>query len=121
MDLDRLDRERGGPMRVKLNGECLTLPPASDLGWREVFLAIEETEGFVAFVWPRHSKIPVWKAEIAHARWVEHNGLPDADSARWLASTLTRYYGPIELDLMSRYRLRLGDIWRDRRWRELVE
>lgn len=120
MDLEVLDRERGGPLLVRFNGATVALPSAVDLSWRAVMLALTDNAAFVQLVWPEDIKVPIWQAELAQQRWVEHNGLPDPGAARWLAGVLSRYYDAIEYDLMGKLRLRLGDLWRERRWREMV-
>lgn len=120
MDLDLIDAERGGPMRVLEGGEVIVVPPASDLHWQVVATAVTNPHIFHAAVWPADAALTAWKLEIAHRGWVRHNGLPEGDQVRRLVYMMQRYSGGIEYDLRRHLGLSLGELWRNRRWRELL-
>lgn len=119
MDLDVVERERGGPLSVRERGRVVELPSARDLPWRTVAMAATDAHAFVAFVWPAGESITAWKIDLAQRRWCEHNGLPDRALVGWLTSMLDRHYEAIEYDLRVR-NVSAGDLFRDRRWRELA-
>jgi hypothetical protein len=120
VDLDLIDAELGGPMVVRLGIELLTLPPAADLPWKAVVAVITNPAAFLMAVWPRGVDIPHWKVGPLQQAWIRHNGLPDEHQARRLVYMMQKYYNGIEYDLRDRLGLSVGDLWRERRWRELL-
>lgn len=120
MDLDQLDAERHGPMNVMANGRLTVLPAAEDLHWKVVAAAALDVVYFKAYVWPPESGMFWWQAEMIRDAWVRHNGLLPGDQMRRLLYMLDRFYAGIEYDLHHHLGLSAGQLWRERRWRELL-
>jgi hypothetical protein len=120
VDLDLIDAERHGPMRVIERGEIVVLPDAADLPWKTVAGSIDNPHFFYAHVWPAGAALTAWKLEAVQHAWVRHNGLPEIGQVRRLVYMLQRYYDGIEYDLHNHLGLSAGQLWRDRRWRELL-
>lgn len=120
MDLDRIDAERRGPMVVREHGELVPLPAATELPWRVVAAAIGDVHFFATTIWPAGYHLTGWKLELAQQGWIWHNGLPELDQARRLVYMYQRYYTGVEYDLRHHLGLSAGDLWRERRWRELL-
>jgi hypothetical protein len=120
VDLDQLDAEKGGPFSVRLRGRRLELPEPSALPWKAVASTIASPHGFMEHVWPWHIGVPAWMVDQLHERWCRHHGLTSLDETKRLVYTLNRYSDSIEYDLREKMGLSLGQLWRDRRWRELL-
>lgn len=120
MDLDQLDAEQRGPMGVLVDGVRVELPAAADLAWKVTALALTEPMYFLRAVWPSGRRIDHWKVEQLQQAWVKHNGLVSYDQLRRLVYMLEKYYDGIEFDLRTKVGVDLGQMWRDRRWRELL-
>lgn len=120
MDLDQLDAERGGPQYVRVDGETIELPPASALAWRTVVAAATSPHYFAIFVWPQDVRLAGWQIDAAQEAWRVHNGLPEPEQMRRLVYMFERYFDGIEYDLRSKLRVSAGELWRERRWRELL-
>jgi hypothetical protein len=120
VDLDQLDAERRGPFSVRLRGKRVVLPEASTLPWKAVASTIGSAHSFMEHVWPKHVDIPAWMVEKVQERWCLHQGLTDLDQTKRLVYTMHRYAEAIEYDLREKMRLSAGEMWRDRRWRELL-
>lgn len=121
MDLDRLDGEVAGPMRVRHRGHVLTLPPAVDFTWKEVVAAAMNLWIFGTMIWPSSVRIGYADLRRVQAAWGRHNGLPEGEQVRRLVYMMQRYSQGIEYDLRHHLSgLSAGDLWRERRWRELL-
>lgn len=120
MDLDQLDGERGGPLTVQLDGEIVTLKSARDLPWKVVAYAATDVHRFAFVVWPAVVPIPAWKLDVAHRVWLTHNGLPETAQLQRLVYMVQKYGEGIEYDLRHHLGVSLGDMWRDRQWREIL-
>lgn len=120
MDLTQLDGERGGPLVVQLGGEPVTLKSAAELPWKVVAYVSTNIHRFAYVIWPREVNIPAWKLDRVYTVWLAHNGLPDADQIQRLLYMMERYGDGIEYDFRSHLNLSLGDLWRARRWREIL-
>lgn len=120
MDLDQLDSELGGPMRVRVDGKVYEVPPATELPWRVVQACVSNANYFMKLVWPREARIAAWKIDAAQQRWIVHNGLPFAGQLTRLVYMLKKFPDAIEADLRAKFDVSMGDMWRDRHWRELL-
>lgn len=116
--LTLLDLERSE--RFSLAGDAhVDLVPAADLQWQMVAECCENDAVFIRHV-AGSRRMP--RREIGDLRrsWVTHQGLLDGDDLRrlvWMVGTFAR---PLAVDLRRLYGLSLGDLWRERRWRELL-
>lgn len=120
MDLDQLDAEQYGPMVVRLDGETLTLRPATDMAWRLVVAAAADPFYFGGLVWPGAVRLPYRKLQAVQRAWVAHNGLPEIDQIRRLVYMFERYFTGVEYDLRAHLQVSARELWQERRWRELL-
>ncbi len=121
MDLDRLDAELGGPMRVQLGGQVVELVAATALPWGYVASVLGDPMMFAALIWPAGQPIKWWQIAVVQEAWARHNGLPAADQARRLLYMVQKFGDGIEYDLRAHLAgVNLGDLFRGRRWRELL-
>lgn len=65
--------------------------------------------------------LPVWQHRLAFEHWCAAWDLPDFQSARRLAYLVDSYRPAIVHDLMVHAGQDLGDLWRGRRWRLLLD
>lgn len=121
MDLDQLDAERGGPFTVLVDGEPRVVPPASALGWKSVVAAATSPHWFSLLAWPADVRLKGWQIEAAQHAWCVHNGLPEPAQVRRLVKMIEDYGVGIQYDLRDKLGVSLGQMWRDRQWRELLD
>lgn len=107
-------------MQVRHAGQIVVLPSASDLPWRLVQAASADLMIFGSLVWPSDVRLSTRRLELVQRAWMAHNGLPELDQMRRLVYTIQRYYGALEYDLRNHLRVSTADLWRERRWRELL-
>lgn len=124
MDLDQFDAEVAGPLRVQDGDDVLVVPPATQFHWRAVAAACREVDAFVGLIWPEEAS-PVrgwlrWKVEVIQLAWIRHNGLVGMPHLHRLVYMMEKYADGIEYDLRHHLDVSAGDLWRDRRWRELL-
>lgn len=120
MDLDQLDAEKLGPFTVMVNGEARVVPPAADLPWKAVAACASSPHWFAILAWPPDVQLKAWQIEDAQHAWCRHNGLPAPEQIRRLTFMVERYYEGLEYDLRTKVGVSLGELWRARRWRELL-
>lgn len=120
MDLDQLDAERLGPFSVRLRGERIVLPAPSTLSWRNTATAATSGHHFMQLVWPKEIGLPAWMVEPVQKAWRIHHGIPEVDDIQRLIYTMNRYVEAVEYDLRDKLDLSAGQLWRERRWRELL-
>ena len=123
MDLDQFDAELTGPLRVADGDDVIVIPPATEFHWRAVAGACRELDTFVAFIWPKD--VPVrhwlrWKVDVIWRAWIRHNGLVPMPHLQRLVYMMEKYADGIEYDLRHHLDVSAGDLWRERRWRELL-
>lgn len=109
-------------MRVALDGVIVTLPAATDLPWRVVAAAVRDKIDFYYHVWaPTGVPLPgVNRTEQVRQAWAHHNGLPEGQSLYRLLYMMERYADGIEYDLRNHLGVDMGDLFRGRRWRALL-
>lgn len=114
-NLDILEAATGGPFRFRHEGEIHTLPDPSDLSFMLV-LGILDTQSI-----PGVPPMPQWKHRLLAERWAAHYDLPDFQSAQRLAYLVDHYRSALVYDLQFFVGVDLGDLWRSRRWRTLLD
>lgn len=109
-------------MRVAVGTAVVTLPAATDLPWRVVAAACRDKIDFYYHVWaPTGAPLPgVNQTERVRRAWVEHNGLVDGQELHRLLYMMERYTDGIEYDLRHHLSVSMGDLFRDRQWRVLM-
>jgi hypothetical protein len=120
MDVDLLDAEVGGPMGVLHLGEVITLPAATDLHWTQVLNASTNIWKFMSTCWKPERRLSYIDLGLLWEAWRKHNGLPGPDQCSRLAYMIDHYLKGIEYDLRNHLQVSLGELWRARRWRELL-
>jgi len=120
VDLDQLDAEKTGPFAVLVDGERRVVPAASALPWKSVVACATSPHYFALLAWPPDVRLKAWQIEAAQKAWRIHNGLPDPAQIRRLTYMIERYHDGIEYDLRTKAGVHLGELWRSRRWRELL-
>lgn len=120
MDLDALDAEVAGPMRVRHLGVDIVLPAATDMPWNQALGGALDARVFVTMIWPFNRRVSQHALLQIQAAWRRHNGLPDGEQCRRLAYMMQRYSDGIEYDLRHHLGVSAGELWRGRRWRELL-
>jgi len=123
LDLDQFDAEAAGPMRVRDGDDVVVFPAATEFHWRTVAAACRELDAFVALIWP--ADWPVrhwlrWKVEVIRLAWIRHNGLVEMPHLQRLVYMMEKYADGIEYDLRHHLDVSAGELWRARRWRELL-
>jgi len=96
------------------------VPAAADLHWKSVVAAASSPHWFATLAWPAGVPLKSWQIEAAQKAWCLHNGLPEPDQIRRLVFMLEKYHDGIEYDLRSKLGVSLGELWRKRQWRELL-
>jgi len=114
-NIDILERGRGGPMRIVVRGERFLLPDPADIDFQMVLLILREKHI------PGTPNMPEWQRARVFDRWAAHYDLPDFDSARRLAYLVDHYRSGLTYDLRSMLGCDLGELWRARRWRTLLD
>ncbi len=120
MDLDQLDAEVGGPLSVRDGARIIAVPPATQFHWRTVAAAIRDKYAFAEFVWPRGMPLQNWKLDVIHLAWIRHNGLTPMPGLQRLVYMMEKYADGIEYDLRHHLDVSAGELWRGRRWREML-
>lgn len=121
MDLTHLDAQRGGPMNVRVAGRVVTLKPATEIPWRVLVIMMTKPAYFLGIVWSdEEARLPVGKIGRIMEAWRIHNGLPPTEQLRRLIYMCERYGDGIEYDLQAHLGLSFGELWRDRKWREIL-
>lgn len=115
MSLDLLEKAHGGPFRVRLRGETAVVVDPAELGFQQVLQALE------ARVVPGLPPLPLWQAHQLGRAWAAHYDLPDFQSAQRLAYLLDRYRPALTYDLHHWCNVDVGELWRARRWRTLLD
>jgi hypothetical protein len=109
-----LDLEGSGRFAVS---EGLTA--ARDLPWNVVAECVENERAFMHHVAPGLS-VPAAKIPGIQDAWARHQGLVVGHDLERLLWIVSRFWREIEVDLLQRVGADLGTLWRDRRWRLLL-
>lgn len=113
-NLSRLDAAQRGPFRFAAGGQRYSVVDPVDLAWEDL-LAVLHAEHVPGT--PRMSEAR--RAELFR-RWSAHHDLPSFNDARRLAYNVNRYTRTLENDLRIHAFVSLGQLWRERRWSELL-
>jgi hypothetical protein len=114
-NLSVLEAATGGPFWFRYEGQNHLLPDPADLPFQTV-LAILDAERI-----PDALAMPEWKRARLFAAWAAHYDLPDFQSAQRLSYLVDHYRSALVYDLQSFLNVDLGDLWRSRRWRTLLD
>lgn len=120
MDLDLLDAEVAGPLAVRDGDRVVEVSPATEFHWRAVAAAVRDKLAFAQFIWPRGESLQNWKLDVVHRAWIRHNGLAPMPHLQRLVYMMEKYADGIEYDLRNHLDVSAGELWRGRRWRELL-
>jgi hypothetical protein len=114
-NLDIAEAAKGGPFVYALDGESRTLPDPAALPFQQVLVALQ-VETF-----PDLPRMPAWLAESLFERWSAHYDLPTFQEAQRLTYLVDRYRSALTYDLRQHLGVDLGELWRARRWRTLLD
>lgn len=113
--LDLLEVARGGPFIYRHRGQVRGLFSPLELGPGGIMSVLED-----GFPFAMVADMPLWKSDLLLERWRAHYDLPPFRDAQRLLYLLDRYSAEIEFDLRQAVREDLGDLFRARRWRYLL-
>lgn len=119
-DLDALDREIGGPMRVRHRGHIVVLPAASEVTWQTTVTSAVSTSMFGRQIWPLKTRISYIDLRSVQNAWRIHNALPTGPQCQRLIYMMQRYGSGIEFDLRNHLSVSATELFRGRRWREML-
>lgn len=109
--------EHGSPgLTVRHQGELLDLPDPRELNYQAVLAILQSGHVPVAA-----GDLPLWKDTLIFERWSAAYDLPDFTSAQRLAYLVDHYRSAIVYDLRVFASVDLGELWRARRWRTLLD
>jgi hypothetical protein len=101
-------------------GDVIVLPAATELHWGQVMGAATNIWNFMSTCWKPERRLSYIDLGLLQDAWRKHNGLPEPDQCHRLAYMIDRYRKGVEFDLRNHLNLSLGELWRARRWRELL-
>lgn len=107
-------------MHIRVGEDVVVVPPATDLHWRQVVAVLADPILWARRVWPATVRLPYPRIRSLHDAWIRHNGLVNGDQAKRLAYMMQKYSDGIEYDLRRHLDVSMTDLWRNRRWRELL-
>ncbi len=113
-----LDIEGGG--RFALSGEHHDLVAPQDLPHEHVIAACQDWRQFARLVVGRDRKMTRSELQLLQASWVARAGLLQGDDLQRLVWLVRTFRAELEYDLRRQLGLSLGELWRGRRWRELL-
>jgi hypothetical protein len=114
LNLRALEAAHGGDFRFQHAGESFSIVGPEKLTVEQVAVILD-TEHI-----PGIPNMPRWKRDALFSQWVAHYDLPPLNDLRRLIYLVDRYRDALEVDLQSQYRIDLVAIWRQRRWRFLL-
>lgn len=114
-DIDLLEHGGGGPLRIVCDGERYLLPDPADIEFQRLLLILQERHI------PGLPRMAEWKRRRVFERWAVHYDLPEFQSAHRLAYLVDHYRSGIVYDLRVFANVDLGELWRSRRWRTLLD
>lgn len=112
-DIDLL--EYGSPFALRVDGELIQLADPATLHFQTVLTAL------AAKLAPGTPNVSVRKRQIIFERWCAAYDLPVFQDAQRLAYLVDHYRSAIVYDLRTYAQADLGDLWRRRRWRTLLD
>lgn len=119
--LSTLDDARGGPLDFRHGRVVVRSPHPRQLPWAVVAICLVEPGYFHHHVLgERLNEITYGGLLDAMDFWRVHHDLPEFHDVRRLAYLVDRYHDDAEYDLLEIHGLRLGDLWREREWRLLL-
>lgn len=116
MNIDIVEAASGGPFRFRHNGETYLVMDPADVDFQIVLLSLQEKH-----VPGCPGDMPSWKARALLEAWAAHYDLPDYASANRLAYLVDHYRSALVADLQTYAGADLGQLWRARRWRTLLD
>lgn len=114
-NINLLEAARGGPFRFRHQGETFTVADPATLHFQQVLLFLQEEHV------PGTPGMPNWMRRRLFEAWAAHYDLPDFQSANRLAYLVDHYRSALVYDLQTLAGVDLGELWRARRWRTLLD
>lgn len=105
----------GGEFRIRLEGETIAIVDPRNMHYQRVLLSLQQQLVPVPF------GVPMWAWPEIYRRWCMAWDLPEYGAARRLAYLVDHYRAALTNDLLVHAGLDLGEEWRERRWRRLLD
>lgn len=112
-DIDLL--EYGTPFALRVDGKLLQLQDPAGMHYQAVLSCL------AVGIAPGTPDVADWKRKMIFDRWCAAYDLPVFQDAQRLAYLVDHYRSAISYDLMTYANQDLGDLWRRRRWRTLLD
>lgn len=112
-DIDLL--EFGSPFAIRVGTELLQLPDPAGMHFQAVLMHL------AAKIAPGTPDCADWKRQLIFDRWCAAYDLPIFQDAQRLAYLVDHYRSAIVYDLKTYVHEDLGELWRRRRWRTLLD
>lgn len=109
-----LEARRPGPFTYRVGGLQYSGPDPAALHFEDLMLLMRERDLIII---PR---MAAWMPDVVFERWAAHHDLPSFEQAQRLAYVVNRYRDTLEHDLHIHARVDLTTLWRERRWRFLL-
>ena len=113
--LELLETATGGPFRFQVDGVVYLAHDPANLDFQTVLAALEVE------CMPEGPPVELWKVRQLGRAWAAHYDLPDFPSAQRLAYLVDRYRSALVYDLRHWCNEDLGELWRARKWRTLLD
>lgn len=113
-NLIALEAAHDGPFRFRHAGETYTVTGPANLKLHQLLAILE-----VGHI-PGTPRMSAAKRDLLFGRWMAHYDLPTLDRLRRLAFLVDRYRSEIEYDLAIHARQDLTTLWKQRRFRYLL-
>ena len=114
-DIDSLEHG-GGDFKIRFDGYLMDMPDPREMHYQQVLVSLA-----VGHVRWTPGNIPEHKRAAVFERWCAAWDLPSFNDARRLAYLVDHYRGALVWDLRVLAGLDLGEEWRARRWRTLID
>lgn len=95
------------------------LVPARDLPWEMVAAALDDPRIFMVEV-AQARPMSLAQVRLLQRSWATQQGLVEGEQLQRLLWIVKRFSAEIEFDLLQRVGVDLGELWRARRWRLLL-
>lgn len=106
----------GGDFALRVDGYLVDMPDPREMHYQQVLMGL-----YVGHVRWTPGDIPEWKRAAVFERWCAAWDLPSFNDARRLAYAVDHYRADLAHDLRVTAGVDLGDLWRARKWRTLLD
>lgn len=113
--IERIEAGRGGPFRVRADGQVHVMPDPAHLDFMDVLLRLQLRH------LPEIPSCPEWQRARVFEAWSAHYDLPPFGHAQRLAYLVDHYADELTYDFRTvLHGLDFGEMWRSRRWATML-